>query len=196
MITPRTSSRNRRALALGVMAVGLILGFGRGLPAWKSWVSEATASAQELAAELQRARAATHSTRGSAARLRVDSARLDSAGTMLLDAPSPEGAAAELATVLSTAAEETAVRVVSIETKADSAAGQLFAASARVNAVGDVRGLAEFLSAIEGGPYLLRVRSLAVSQPELGAAADRAEALRIDVTVDGRARAPRSKEAP
>jgi hypothetical protein len=164
-----------------------ILLIGRGVPAWRSWVRDTRATAQELGHEVERARLVLARRSASSTALRQHAAALDSARSLLLDATTPATAAAELAALLSRAGEEASVRVVRVEVAADTAPSMLIATSGRVSAVGDIQGLADFLWAIEGGPHLLRVRSLSVNQPEPAAGPDRAEALRFEVVVDARA---------
>jgi hypothetical protein len=164
-----------RTLIAGGLTVLSILLIGRGVPAWRSWVRDTRATAQELGHEVERARLVLARRSASSTALRQHAAALDSARSLLLDATTPATAAAELAALLSRAGEEASVRVVRVEVAADTAPSML------------IQGLADFLWAIEGGPHLLRVRSLSVNQPEPAAGPDRAEALRFEVVVDARA---------
>ena len=185
------TQRERRTVVAGIAIIAGIVGFGRGLPAWRSWMSEARASAQELRAELVRARSDVAGLKASSDSLAVRSSRLDSASRTYLDGASPNAAAASLASTVSRLAETAGVRVASVGARVDSSKLASARAIASVTAVGDVRGLTRLLAGIERGPLLLSVASLSVSQGEVAAADDRAEALRIEMSVEGLVAPPR-----
>jgi hypothetical protein len=51
--------------------------------------------------------------------------------------------------------------------------------------VGDITGITILLASLEHGPVRVRVRDVTVTQPDATAPADRVEALRVELTVDG-----------
>jgi hypothetical protein len=184
------STRDRRTLALGAAAVALLLLLGRGVPAWRRWDAEVRASAAEMTGEAARAGTAVRTLpalRDSAAARRRRLAALDSA---LLEGESAASAGAALASLLSSAAEESGVQLGAVQVApADSAGRGVFArVRVRADATGDLPGLLLFLRALEGGRALVSVQEWAVTQPSAGGPAEFPEALRLELAVEGLAR--------
>lgn len=183
--------RERRTLVIGLTTVTAIVGFGRGVPAWRVWSSDRIASGHETQVELSRARTDVRGAKNASDTLAARSARLDSLKSVYLEGHSATAAAAGLASAVSRIAEAAGVRVASIGTRVDSSNKTSVRATASLSAVGDVRAVTRLLTAIERGPLLLSVSSVAITQGEVAAADDRAEALRIELSIDGLVSPPR-----
>ncbi len=118
--------------------------------------------------------------------LRAREIRLASFDSVILSGASAAAAAADLAATLEEMADAAPIKVASMQLRADSAApGSLTTVAVRVTGTTDVAGLSAFLRAVEGGEAPLRVRELAVTQPDPAAPPNRVESLRIDALVEG-----------
>jgi type II secretion system (T2SS) protein M len=197
-------ARDRRALVGGAIIVAALAVGARGVPAWRRWHDGARLEAAAARAELDRVRASLGQARLVADSLRARRSRLRAVEPVLLAPAAIPVAAAELATVISSTATATGVRVASMQPRSeqrDSIAhagvdgDRLRRIGVRIDAIGDVRGLARMLAALERGPLLMAVRSLTISQADVGAPHDRAEILRIELLVDALARADSASEA-
>jgi hypothetical protein len=89
------------------------------------------------------------------------------------------------------------VKVGSVQLRADSAftADGFARVAVRLNATGDVTGLATLLGALEGDSLLIAVRELVVNQPEPAAPSTKLETLRFEMLVEGLAMHPRVKRS-
>lgn len=177
--------RERRTLALGALAVALLLGVGRGLPAWRAWKSAAIARATLQAG---RAADAEASVRGLRARIDTVEARQGRLGELapaLLDGTTPAASGASLSAILSGAAARAGVRLNSVQVVPDSVqAGRTFLRVAlHADATGDIAGVARMLALLEGGPELLAVRDLVITQSDPSAQGP--EQLHAELTVEG-----------
>jgi len=188
------TAREHRVLVAGAVAICLMVGTTKGLPAWRRWHAQTAASAEESTAALARASAAVAGRRVLRDTLRSRRDRLVALAPMLLAGDSPAAAAASLAGVLSDAAADAGVQLGAVQLRTDTAhAGVFTRVSVRANATGDVRGITELLQVVERGPTLLKVRELAITQPEPAAGADRPEALRLEIVVEGLVQTPPSE---
>ena len=184
--TPRLAARDRRVLSIGAVTISLLVGLSRGLPALRAWQrdqsTEARTAAERLAA-VQNWIRLLPTTRET---LLVRRARLATIDSALPAESSPSGVAAVIASILEGFADENAVKLSTLQLRADSTvhAGRV-RVSVRLGGVTDVTGLAGLLRSIEGGETPLVVRELSVSQPEPTAPDSRPEALRFDVLVAG-----------
>jgi hypothetical protein len=179
------SDRERRVVAVGALAVVVALGVGRGLPAWRAWKSAAVASA---ALQTERAVDAEASVRGLRARIDTVEARQRRLGELapaLLDGTTPAAAGASLAALVSGAAARSGVRLNSVQVAQDSAsAGRTFLrVSLHADATGDVAGVSKMLSLLEGGPELLAIREMSISQPD--PVGQGPEQLHAELTIEG-----------
>ncbi|MFN2397811.1 MAG: type II secretion system protein GspM [Gemmatimonadaceae bacterium] len=180
--------RERAVLVLGAIALVLILGTARGVPAWLAWVRNARASAQEMTHAVWRTESLIRSERAASDSLSARNERLQLLERELLDGDSPAVAAASLAGLVSDAAASSGVELGTVQLRADSSSTTAFIrVSVRADATGDVRGLMEFLAELER-MTLLAVRELSISASDLVAPADRAEILRSELVVEGLAR--------
>jgi hypothetical protein len=178
--------RDRRVLVAGVLIIGAIISGSRGVPAWLGWQREARASAAEVQTELAHARAGAAARNAVHDSLAARGQRLLALAPALLSGDSPASAAATLAALVSGAAAQANVHLGAVQVRPDSVArGAFTRVAVRASATGDVTGVTQMLLFLERGPTLLAVRELSITQPEPGAPADRAEALRLEFLVEG-----------
>ncbi|HVX41704.1 MAG TPA: hypothetical protein VHB25_19240 [Gemmatimonadaceae bacterium] len=186
------SSRDRRVLAVGTIAIVVMLGGGRGLPRVRQWQGERVAEALAL---LDRRTAVARAARTLPAlrdSLRVRNARLAVLDSSLLHASTAYAAAAALASALDDIADASAVKVGAMQLRADSAQSNGMAhVYVRLTGVADVIGLGDLLRATDDGQMMLRLVEITVTQADPAAAEAKTEALRIDVLVEGLARLTR-----
>jgi hypothetical protein len=189
------SGRDRRALGIGLLAVGCIGGLGRGLPALQRWDEGARATAAESMRELRSLEVGAGLLAVMADSLAARRQRVDVLSSMVLDGSTPAEAGAVLADVVADAADEAGALVGAVHVRPDSSyrAG-LARVAVRLSATSDVTGLAELLQDLEGGELLLAVRELTVTQPEPAAPNGTPEALRFELLVEGLAMDPRLRK--
>lgn len=166
----------------------------RGVPAWRAWDAEARASAAELSAEVARARDAVAGSSSIRDSLNARMARLAVLDSVLLDGDASASIAAALAEEIAVAAEESGVRLGTVQAIVDSggrlisrAGGRtgLLRVKSRTDVTADIGGLAALLAWLEEAPPLLAVRELSVTQPEPGAPDGQPEALRVSLLIEG-----------
>lgn len=185
------SARDRRVLVFGIASIALVFAVARGLPAWRQWYAETSAFAGQLRGELARAQVSMHRAGVTRDSLAVRKRRLMALLPLLVSGDTPQMAGASLASMLASAATTAGVRLGTVQVRPDSLGRAVFTRVAvRAEVIGDVRGLTAFLSAVERDATLLAVRELSVSQPEPAAPPERAEALRVELTVEGLALTP------
>jgi len=183
------SHRDRRVLVIGGAIIAALFAVSRGFPAWRGWVTKQQSSAAEMTAEMARLDAAISMQRALKDSLRSRRSRLTELRAALLHGDSPASSAASLASLVSSAASDAEVRLGAVQVRADSAGKTpLTRVAVRADATGDIRGVTRFLAALEGGTALLSVRELSVSSPAPGAPDSQAEALRVEIVVEGLAR--------
>jgi Type II secretion system (T2SS), protein M subtype b len=186
------SPRDRRTLTRGAVVVIPLLTMGRGMPALIDWQRGRARDAADVARVAAQARLSSRLLPTLRDTLNARRARLASLDSLLLTAPSAAAAAAVLASTLGELADSAAMRVASMQLRADSAvAGALTVVGVRLAGIGDVAGLAGFLRAVEGGDAPFVVRELSVMQPDPGAADAKPEVLRIDVLIEALVRVTR-----
>jgi hypothetical protein len=180
------NARDRRALVIGASAILIVLLGRNAMPALFTRQREMRDAASRNEEKL--ARATVSLARAAQVRdsVKARGARVVALAPALLGGDSPATASATLAGMVSGAAARSNVRIGALQLSADTASRGMFT---RVNvhgdATGDIAGITAMLAALEGGPTLLAVRELSITQPEPGAPADRAEALRLEMTVVG-----------
>lgn len=180
------SERDRRTLIGGGGIVIALLVLARGIPELRRW-EEARASEAESSAtavgEMRGGIAALAALRDST---HARTARLAALDSSLISGVSPAAVAAGLASMLGDLADDNAVKVNAMQLHSDSVVkAGLARADVRVTGVADVTGLAGFLRDIEGGPALLRIRELSISQPDPAGGNEKPEALRVDLVIEG-----------
>lgn len=192
MIRPVLSPRDRRTLGVGAGVILALVVLARGVPATLAWRTDKVERARLVRDEVARTIGLLARRRVVSESLAVRMVRLTAAAPSLIGAASPASAAATLAGIVSGAAARSGVRIASTQIVAgDTArARELPIVRIRVEAVGDVTGVTRMLAQLEGGSTLLRVRSLSISQPEPAAPSEKAEALRVELVVEGLSLAP------
>lgn len=214
-MSARTSSlppRERRTLFIGIASMALIVGLGRGVPAWRVTLAEHREGATQLYAELAAAERAL--TRHATVRdtLAVHAERLAAVTSTLVAGENDDAADRALVAMVSGAAAGAQVRLTSTSVANDArpaarvAVGEraptarrataaprtlLRAVAVRIVGTSDVRGVATLLQALERGPARLRVRSMVVTQPDVAAGDERVESLQLEMVVEGLAVAHR-----
>jgi general secretion pathway protein M len=185
MTIPRLNPRDARALAVGVIALGLLIGVPRGSRAWLAWRTESIQAALEMTREMERTTTtvAGVATALDSAEARV--ARFRDAGTAVFVVRKPAEAAAGLAAAIREAAGASSIRVVAVESRLDSTnVNTLRHVSATAHANGDVAGLATLLQRLETGSPLLALRKLSVQPQSVETPQDAAEMLDIRFTIE------------
>jgi hypothetical protein len=99
-------------------------------------------------------------------------------------------ALAELSSYVSGLAAQHRVRLVRLDPSRDSVVGPFAQLALRLEAQGDVRGMAGWLAALEEGERLLAVREISLSATEPAGPASQPEVLRAELLIEGWA-APR-----
>jgi hypothetical protein len=210
-------ARERRTLAIGAAAVLGILALGRGVPAWRATLEGRRQGATELHAERVRAERALSTHAALRDTLAARGKRLTAVSATLLPGNQEGAAGRALAAMVSGAATGAEVRLTTTavlgqdaretgrramgevagarqgQTPARGRRDRAMLETVAVRAVGtgDIRGIATLLHALEHGPMRLRVRSVAITQPDVAAGDERAESLQIDLVVEGLAVARR-----
>jgi len=189
MISVSLSRRDRRVLIIGAVAIGSIVAFGKGWPAIRTWEAARVAAAAEVRERLtvaERNAALMPFVRDSAA---SRARRLEALRSRLIRGASADAAAASLGALVEKIAADEGVDVLTMTLRPDTLIRHgLARVAVRFGAEGDVDGLINLLTALEGHDRPLVVRELSVVQPEPMAPASRAEALRFDLTVETVAR--------
>ena len=187
------SPKDRRALAIGVSSIAVVIGIAQGIPRWREWESDRRATAGAVlarASEFDRALRVLPSIADSGRR---SAAQYDSLAASLIEGETPTAASARLAELVSTAADEAAATITSLQIRPDTVFRDRFArVGVRISAVGDVVTLVELLESLENHETLLSVRELSISQSEPAASESRAEALRFQLLIEALAVRPRS----
>lgn len=185
----RLSSRDRRALGAGAAIMSVVAAAGAGVPAALRWQQAQVDSARATITRLATARRATAMRPLLRDSLIARRARLESLDTALIAEASPVAAAGVLAGALEDLADDAGVTVTAAQIRADSVArAGLSRVGVRLVVLGDVRGLAALLGAIETDARPMTVRELAVTQPDPIGAIGKPEVLRIDVGIEALAR--------
>lgn len=180
------SRRDRRTLLLGGAVVALVLLAFRGVPAWRRWDADARASGTELVTATARAQADVRSLPALADSVAAREKRLVALAPLVLDGSTPAAAGASLASLVSGAAARANVALGTVQLQPDTATtGTFVGVTVRGDATGDLPGIARMLALLEGGPELLAVREVSITQPEPGGPADRVETLRLEFAVQG-----------
>lgn len=187
------SSRDRRALALGVVAIAGSVAVVRGVPALRHWSDASVSSAREVVAEARRAEASVQAWAALRDTMYARSERFFALAPALLDGASAATAGATLASLVSGAAAAADAKLGSVQVRSDTATRdssggppRTFArVSVRASLTADVRGLSKILLALERGLTMLTVEQLTVTQPEPGADGTRPEVLQVELAVVG-----------
>ncbi len=191
MMTAGLSTRDRRTLVAGLGMCATLIASSRGVPAWRRWVSESRANAERLELAASFAEASATSGRAAIDSLVQRTNRLSQLDSALVDADSPSAAAAMLSTLVADVAGEARVKLGAVRLRVDTlrARGKFVRVGVAANATADIRGVADLLTGLEVGLPALAISELTISQPDIAAAGDRPEMLRVDFVVEALARA-------
>jgi len=180
------SVRDRRALLFGACVMLIVLVGRNVVPALLTWERGVRDAASRNEEKLGRAKLLLRRAAQVQDSLKSRSARVVALAPALLGGDSPATASATLAGIVSGAAARANVRIGALQLSADTATRGVFTrVSVHGDATGDIAGITAMLSALEGGPTLLAIRELSITQPEPGAPSDHAEALRVELAVVG-----------
>ncbi len=171
------STRDIRAVALGVGVIGGLLLWFRGLPAWREWARGVEAAAAEREAAVEQVEALL-------AGFPAGSDSLAARRRRLVDLVTVESASA-LTTLLAEAARLTSVRLDA--TQARSVAGDsvnLPRVAVDAELVGDIAGLASLVRLLETRPELLSLKRLSVRPQGVDGPHDQPETLTIVLTLE------------
>ena len=193
----RLAGRDRRTLLLGGAVIALVLLVFKGIPAWRRGDADAWASSAEMVAAAARAEADVRSLPALRDTVEAREQRLVALAPRVLDGSTPAAAGATLASLVSGAAARANVALGTVQVLPDTAsAGTFVKVTVRGDATGDLPGIARMLALLEGGPELLAVREVSITQPDAGGPADRVESLRLEFTVQGLALRLRPEARP
>ncbi len=178
-------ARERRILALGLALMASAWLILRGAPAtWHALEARHERVVQTEIA-LARARAALLAVPVARESLAVRAQRLVAYAPRLFAGATAAEAGAELSGWVGGQATLRRVRIVRENVDADSAVPPFRRLTLRLEAEGDVVGLAAWLADLEHGPKLLALEELAITAPEPGAAPAQAERLRAELVLVG-----------
>jgi hypothetical protein len=182
----RMSPNDARTLRRGAIAILAIVAVGKGIPALRRVEANVRTAATESARELSSLRAAARGQKTMRDSLLVRRRRLEIVRAGLIEASSPQLAAAELAATLGEYATTAGARVNATVVRSDSAfARGLAHVFVRLSIATDIQGIAELLERIETDPRLLAVRELTLGGSDPGAHETRAEVLASELVVEG-----------
>jgi len=189
------TSRDRRALIMGGIAIGgAILGL-RVLP----WAMRRVADAHAVLRERATLLARTREEMASLPRLRDSAAVLSQAlvalAPQVLSGATPAEASADLSGRMNLAASRAQAKVERLDPLPDSSGeGQLGRVRVHAALETDVRGLIALIRAIDGGDEVLKLDELHVEAPDPGAVQRGPEILKVEITVSGWYIRPRPAE--
>lgn len=179
------SARDRRALSIGLAVALLSVSYRVAIPAIAA-MARIRASNQVASDRLALTREAILAVGALEDNLEARSLRLTAADSALLPSGSPAHVASELGSIVRTSARSAGLELLDATTQSDGVTRGAFQfASVRLEAQGDVSGLMQFLLLVELAPGLLDVRDIAITPAEPAAGNDRAEVLRISITLEG-----------
>lgn len=179
------SARDGRALAIGLAAAFLSVSYRVSIPAIAA-MERIRDSNQVASDRLALGRETTLGVGALEDSLEARSLLLAAADSTLLPSGSPAHVASELGSIVRNSARSAGLELLGATTQSDSLTRGAFQfASVRLEAQGDVSGLMQFLLLVELAPGLLDVRDIAITPAEPAAGNDRAEVLRISLTLEG-----------
>lgn len=179
-------SHDARVAVAGAGCIALILAGGKGVPRWRHWHSTIEQRHTDARARLLRAQQLVAESRSTHEALDREIGSYFSLAPAFFKGRSPNEGAADLAALVSDAADDNAVHLASLQPRADSVQGSLLVpVTVTVSATGDSRGVTGLLAELESGAPLVEVRDVTISQPDPAAPADHMEALHMDLTIRG-----------
>ena len=188
MIGTRLRGRDRRALLIGGALVLLVIVI-RTVPFAISASRATAARAQSASDRLEFSRRLILSSASMESTLVGMEEALARADAELLGAGSPARVAAELSAQLTQSARSAGLAVLSASATGDSTTGPvLVRPRVRLEALGDISGVMQFLLLLETGRGLLHIVEIAVTQPDPASPNERPEQLQLSILVEGAAR--------
>jgi hypothetical protein len=170
----------------GACVILIVLVGRNAIPSLLTWQRDVRDAASRNEEKLGRAKLSLGRAAQVQDSLESRNARVVALAPALLGGDSPATASATLAGIVSGAAARANVRIGALQLSADTAARGIFTrVSVHGDAIGDIAGVTALLNALEGGPTLLAIRQLSITQPEPGTPPDHAEALRVELAVVG-----------
>lgn len=179
------TARDRRALTAGAALVLAAILVVRILPAALRHYQATRAATAARLATLARAREAVRSAQLVRDSFALAAQQLVALAPKLVPGSTAAEAAANLTSELSAAADRAGLHVVAFDALPDNAAGTFVPIALRGELEGDVAALAAFLQAVEAGPLVLAVRSLAILAADPLERQPGPERLRIEMVVAG-----------
>ena len=180
------STRDRRALLLGITIIAAIVVSARVLPAWRRWQVNEQSAADAAALGLARSRAELLGQRAAHDSLAARWARLNSVRDEWLVGYTPAAAGAALAGDVSNAGERAGVTIGALDIRVDSVGDAvILPVRVQATATGDIQGIVSFLAAIESNRVVLSIRALSIDAADAAAPTNAAEVLRADLTIEG-----------
>lgn len=191
------SPHDRRILIAGFSAMLIIVGGSRLASRVLEWSSTARASAALLVADVTREEASIQAlplTRDSLVVRRTRLAAIDSA---ILGAETPALSGAELAELVSDAAESTKAQVGNVQVRTDSSArGTFSAVQVQASVTGDLTAIIGFLSKLESGRKLVTLREVGISATaDQSTTQARRDVIRADLIIEGLGRNQSSRRS-
>jgi hypothetical protein len=187
MIRDSGGRRDRRTLAVGVLAVAAILVAGRLAPAWVDWVQHTLVRVDHERALLLRNRVLLASARHDSALLLRRTAQLEEELGDLIASHSPSAAAAALAAIVADAAANAGLSLGPLQPMPDSSLiGDVHLVALSGAARGDTRAVIRMLAIVERHATALRIRDLRMTQTQL--AGEATDPLEVAFIVEALAR--------
>lgn len=178
---------DRRALVAGVLIVGSLVTLSRGVPVLRSHESALANRVAErtlVLRQLEQNEAALSAVVASVAD--YGNSSLDARTVSAFAGATPTAAVAQAAEYVASTAYALGAEVSSVSPSApDRFTEGLAALEVKLTLVSDAEGLRDLLTAIERGPRLMVPRALSVFQSSPAASASEAEALRVELTIEG-----------
>jgi len=180
------AGRDRRALLIGTVSILVMLVSYRGIPAWMTWRAEARIDARDAMQQSLQMNQVLDALPPSLDTLQARTRLLLEHTPALFVGGTRDAAASEMMDAVRTMARASWVRIDDVIIIQDTAGSNtLSPIELRLHGVGDVVGLAAFLSRLESGPLLLAVRNLSVTPESIESAANQVEVLDLQLTVEG-----------
>ena len=179
----RISAKERRTVAVGALVMITAWAVLRAAPHAIQRTEALRARAALASASLVRAREVVAAEPAARESLAARAGRLVAIAPRLLGGETAAEATSELASLVGGAAAMRQVRLVQQDARPDSGASVFTRITMRLEAEGDVGGIAAWLADLEEGPKLISVVSLSVNAPEPGASGTQAERLRAAVVI-------------
>jgi seryl-tRNA(Sec) selenium transferase len=105
--------------------------------------------------------------------------------SLLIAGASAAAAGASLIGYVNSVAEECGIKLLSTSVRVDSARRGLSRVTVRISTVTDGQGVGELVSELETGAPMIAVREMTITGTDAGAPPTRAEALRLDLLLEG-----------